>query len=174
MLCPVCSADSDRVIDSRPADGGAAIRRRRECQSCGKRFTTYERVERAARLMVVKRDGTRVPFEVESILRGIQAACGKRPIPEETKESLARTVEEELHREFEREVPSADIGRRVASRLRDVDNVAYIRFASEHYGFKTLEDFKVELRELESRPPTPGHPELFGSGGTTGQSPSPS
>jgi len=165
VICPTCSADSDRVIDSRPADGGAAVRRRRECLTCGKRFTTYERVERAARLMVVKRDGTRVPFEGERILRGVQAACGKRPISEESKECLARAVEEDIHRDFEREVESSEIGRRVASKLRNVDHIAYIRFASEHYGFTTLEEFRAELQELEDRPPAPGHPELFGPPG---------
>ena len=164
VICPTCSADNDRVIDSRAADGGASVRRRRECLACGKRFTTYERAERAAKLMVVKRDGSRVPFEAESILRGVRAACGKRPIAEEAKESLARMVDDEVHREFEREVDSAEIGRRVASKLRNLDHIAYIRFASEHYGFSTLEEFKVELSELENRPPMPGHPELFGDG----------
>lgn len=162
MICPYCTADDDKVIDSRASDGGEAIRRRRICNQCGKRFTTYERVEKTARLMVVKRDGSRVPFDAESILRGVQASCGKRPIAEDVKAELVRSVEDEVHREFDREVPSAEIGRRVAGKLRGVDHIAYIRFASEYYGFGTIEEFREELEELASRPNGPrNHPELF-------------
>ncbi|HMN95569.1 MAG TPA: transcriptional regulator NrdR [Phycisphaerales bacterium] len=164
MICPYCSTDDDKVIDSRASDGGESIRRRRICNACGKRFTTYERVEKTARLMVVKRDGSRVPFDPESILRGVQAACGKRPIPEDAKREVLRAVEDEVHREFEREVASAEIGRRVASKLRGLDQVAYIRFASEYYGFGSLEDFLAEIDELAQRPGPPrNHPELFTS-----------
>lgn len=164
MICPYCSADNDRVIDSRASDAGASIRRRRECVICGKRFTTYERVEKTARLMVVKRDGSRVPFDSERVLRGVQAACGKRPIPEEAKASLAREVEDELHREFDREVESAEIGKRVAARLRRLDQIAYIRFASEHYEFRTLDQFSEELEVLKAQPrDLPNQTELFTS-----------
>src|SRR5690242_12426472 len=104
VICPYCSANDDKVIDSRSSEGGRVIRRRRQCLKCGKRFTTYERVEQTARLIVVKRDGTRVPFSRENILRGVQAACGKRNVSEELKERLVDEVEEELHREFDREV----------------------------------------------------------------------
>ena len=97
MQCPACKADDDKVIDSRPSDDGAVVRRRRECNLCAKRFTTYERLERTARLVVVKRDGTCVPFEIENIMRGIQAACGKRPVPEAAKLHLAQEVDDELH-----------------------------------------------------------------------------
>src|SRR5690606_11180494 len=131
---------------------------------CGKRFTTYERVEKTARLMVVKRDGSRVPFDSERVLRGVQAACGKRPIPEEAKASLAREVEDELHREFDREVESAEIGKRVAARLRRLDQIAYIRFASEHYEFRTLDQFSEELEVLKAQPrDLPNQTELFTS-----------
>lgn len=163
MRCPFCQADKDSVVDSRPSEEGASIRRRRECTACGKRFTTYERAERTERLTVVKKDGSRVAFDTDNVMRGILAACGKRPIPTAAKERIVRDVEDELLREGEREVPSRDIGRRVAEKLRAVDHIAYIRFASEYYQFKTLDEMQHELHDLRTRPtPTPGHPELFG------------
>jgi transcriptional repressor NrdR len=128
------------------------IRRRRECLECSKRFTTYERVERTARLMVVKKDGSRVPFDPEHVLKGVQAACGKRPVPEEAKLRLASETEEQVHREFDREVPSTEIGRRVAAKLREIDEIAYIRYASEYYEFRTLDEFAEELSDLKARP----------------------
>lgn len=162
MICPYCAADNDKVIDSRASDGGLVIRRRRECLGCSKRFTTYERVEKTARLMVIKRDGSRVTFDVTNILKGIQAACGKRPIAEEAKLKLASDVEDELHREYDREVASAEIGRRVAVRLRGLDTIAYIRFASAHYQFNTLEDFEQEVSDLRARPrELPNQTDLF-------------
>lgn len=139
------------MIDSRASDGGKTIRRRRECLECGRRFTTYERVEQTHRLMVIKRDGTREPFEQENVLRGIVAACGKRPIAQEVKEKVAAEVDEELHREYEREVESRAIGERVAAKLRDVDDVAYIRFASEYYQFKNVAELQKELATLAER-----------------------
>ena len=151
MICPYCNANEDKVIDSRGSDGGRVIRRRRECVSCGKRFTTYERMEPTTRLIVVKRDGTRAPFSQENVLAGVRAACGKRPIPEEAKVKLAEEVEEELTREFEREVPSMVVGERVMARLRRLDQVAYVRFASEYYRFE-FADLKQTVEELESRP----------------------
>ena len=112
MLCPYCERDNDRVIDSRASDGAKAVRRRRECQHCNRRFTTFERVEMTSRLMVIKQDGTRVPFDQQKVLKGLQAACGKRPIPEDKKVALVREVEEELIQEFDREVHSKSIGLR--------------------------------------------------------------
>lgn len=152
VICPFCSANDDKVIDSRSSEGGAVIRRRRQCLKCKKRFTTYERVEQTARLVVVKRDGTRVPFARENILRGVQAACGKRIIAEEVKERIVDEVEEELHREFDREVDSRVIGERVMRKLRDVDEVAYIRFASEYLKLGSAGELMAELHELNSRP----------------------
>ena len=152
LICPYCGEDEDKVIDSRASDGGVSVRRRRQCLACGKRFTTYERIEKTARLMVVKKDGSRVPFDGESVLRGLQAACGKRPISEEAKSRIVQETEDEVHREFEREVPSAEIGRRVATRLRDLDAIAYIRYASEYYEFRSLDEFARALTELKSRP----------------------
>jgi transcriptional repressor NrdR len=162
MRCPYCERDKDKVTDSRPSDSGDAIRRRRECLACGKRFTTYERVERTERLMVVKRDGTRIPFDPEKVMRGLAAACGKRPVPADAKERLVREVEEEMHREYEREVPSLAIGKRVADKLREIDHVAYIRFASEYYQFSSAGEFQREIDDLAERPvPEPGQPDLF-------------
>lgn len=150
MRCPFCNADEDRVVDSRAAEAGRVIRRRRECEACHKRFTTYERIATGPRLVVVKRDGARVAFDPEKIYAGVAAACGKRPIPEDVKRAIAGKVEEQLSREFEREVPSRVVGERVMNELREVDEVAYIRFASEYYQFKTLEDLERELQQMSA------------------------
>jgi transcriptional repressor NrdR len=164
VICPYCGAFNDKVIDSRASDGGAVIRRRRECLVCSRRFTTYERVEKTARLMVVKKDGSRVPFNGENILKGVQASCGKRPVSEESKLKLVHDVEEQVQREFDREVPSAEIGKRVAIHLRDLDEVAYVRFAIEHYKLETLDDLAAELSELRERPRNlPNQQPLFGT-----------
>jgi transcriptional repressor NrdR len=152
MICPFCSANDDKVIDSRASDAGHVIRRRRECLKCQRRFTTYERVEQTSRLIVIKKDGTHVPFNRENILRGVQAACGKRAIPEERKQALADQVEEELHREFDREVESRVVGERVMLKLRELDEVAFIRFASEYYQFRGVQDIMAELDKLAKRP----------------------
>ncbi len=152
MICPFCKADDDSVIDSREADGGAAVRRRRECNLCKRRFTTYERVERTERLIVVKRDGTRVLFNADNVMRGIVAACGKRPIAAEMKAALIRGLEDELYRDFEKEVPSSEIGRRVAMRLRALDDIAYLRFASEHEDFRTIDDIAAEVKIVQDTP----------------------
>jgi len=164
VRCPFCGEDEDKVIDSRPSEDGSAIRRRRECLKCQKRFTTYERLERTARLTVIKRDGSRVSFDNGSLLRGLQAACGKRPIAQDAKDRLVQELEDELHRDFDREVESAEIGRRLAARLRDLDPIAYVRFASEHYGFASIEEFAAEMVALQNRPrPLANERELFPS-----------
>jgi transcriptional repressor NrdR len=165
VICPYCTADNDKVIDSRASDGGLVIRRRRECLVCGKRFTTYERVEKTSRLAVVKRDGRRMAFDTQKVLGGVQAACGKRPISEVAKIKIVQEVEDEIHREYDREVPSSEIGRRIASKLRAIDPIAYIRYASEHYDFRTLDDFNQELNELRARPADlPNQQALFPEG----------
>lgn len=162
MLCPYCARDNDKVIDSRPSDAGAAIRRRRECLACGKRFTSYERAEKAARLMVVKRDGRRIAFDPEKVLNSVQAACGKRPIGEDAKQELVHRIDAELHREFEREVPSSEIGRRVAAGLRALDQIAFVRYACEYYKLTSLEDLAKVVDDLQSRPrPVRGESGLF-------------
>jgi transcriptional repressor NrdR len=151
LLCPFCNRDNDKVIDSRASDGGRVIRRRRQCLECKKRFTTYERVEQTAKLVVIKRDGSRVPFARENILKGILAACGKRPIAAEVKERLVDEVEEELHREFDREVKAEVIGDRVMRRLLEVDEVAFLRYASEYHRVGSVEDIRRQLDEIAAR-----------------------
>lgn len=151
VICPYCGVNNDRVIDSRASEAGKVIRRRRQCEACDKRFTTYERVEEVARLLVIKRDGTRVPFNRENIFRGVAAACGKRPVPDAAKQRVVDSVEEEVHREFEREVPSAVIGKLVCDRLRALDEVAYIRFASEYHRFRDLGEMMEQMAELTTR-----------------------
>ncbi|MCA9280777.1 MAG: transcriptional repressor NrdR [Phycisphaeraceae bacterium] len=151
MICPFCGRDHDRVIDSRSSDGGHVVRRRRQCEECSKRFTTYERVEETNRLVVVKRDGTRAPFNRENILKGVQSACGKRAIAEAAKTRLVDEVEEEIHKVYDREVDSRRIGELVASKLRDLDEIAYVRFASEYYQFRNVGDILNQLEELNTR-----------------------
>ena len=131
MRCPYCDKDNDKVLDSRATDGGTVIRRRRRCVMCTKRFTTYERVEQTARISVIKRDGRREPFDRAKVTRSVQIACGKRRIPQERLDALVDQVEEELQREFEREVQARTVGERVMRRLILLDEVAFIRFASE-------------------------------------------
>ncbi len=164
MICPYCSSNKDKVIDSRSTEGGAVIRRRRECLKCDRRYTTYERVEQASRLTVIKKDGTRVPFSRENVLRGVRAACGKRPISEEIKRRVVEEIEDELHSEYEREVSSVVIGERVMFKLRPVDLVAYIRFATEHLQLSTLEEIRAELDTLRERPPDLANQEVLFEG----------
>ena len=150
MRCPFCDADKDqlKVIDSRSCDGGTAIRRRRECVNCAKRFTTYEKIERPVRLMVVKKDGRRVPWDKAKILTGLERACFKRPVPEAEIIRIADEVEDEVFNAHDREVHTDVIGRLVTDRLRRVDQVAYVRFASVYKQFKTLEELVDEARAV--------------------------
>lgn len=151
MICPFCGKDDDKVIDSRSSEGGRVIRRRRQCLKCEKRFTTYERVEETARLSVIKKDGSRVAFNRDNILRGVLSACGKRPIAEGVKLALVDSVEDAIHRTFDREVESRVIGEMVAERLKDLDEIAYVRFASEYYQFRNVGDIMRQLEELNQR-----------------------
>ncbi|MEQ9617384.1 MAG: transcriptional regulator NrdR [Phycisphaerales bacterium] len=151
MICPYCTHNNDKVIDSRASEGGRVIRRRRQCLDCEKRFTTYERIEETNRLIVIKKDGSRVPFSRENIAAGVRAACGKRPIPEEIKLALVDEIEDDLHRVFDREVESRQIGETVANKLRDIDDIAYVRFASEYYEFRNVGDILAKLEELNER-----------------------
>ena len=162
MRCPYCGDHDSKVIDSRASEGGATVRRRRECTDCNARFTTYERVEKTSRLMVIKKDGSRVPFDDQKILSGLQAACGKRPVAEERKLDIVRQVEEVVHREFEREVPSVEIGHHVARLLRETDQIAYVRYSSEYQSFDSIEDVEEVIQELKNIPPAvEGQNELF-------------
>jgi transcriptional repressor NrdR len=146
VRCPVCSSVDDKVVDSRLADDGAAIRRRRECLSCNRRFTTFERLEEAP-LLVVKRSGDRVPFDRAKIVAGVSAAAKNRPVTEAQMEQLAADVEEEM-RLLGTEVASADVGLAVLTQLEELDHVAYLRFASVYKGFEDITDFQREVHLL--------------------------
>jgi transcriptional repressor NrdR len=150
MRCPYCEADKDslKVLDSRTCEGGRAIRRRRQCTRCEKRFTTYERVEETNRLVVVKKDGRRVPWDRQKILTGLERACFKRPVADDELLRIVDEVEEEISHTHDREVPSTVIGTLVSDRLRRLDQVAYVRFASVYRQFKTLEELVHEAQSV--------------------------
>jgi len=148
MKCPFCASTNSRVIDTRDAEGG--IRRRRECDECERRFTTYERVA-PLRLMVVKRDGRREPFDRNKILNGIQIACAKRPVETEAIEELVSGIEQELYHRGTREITSREIGEMVMLGLRKLDDVAYIRFATIYRHFADVDDLAEEIEELVER-----------------------
>ena len=150
MKCPFCGYRDDKVIDSRASSDGKAVRRRRECLKCGKRFTTYEYVEEMS-LRVVKKDGRRQPFDRKKILSGIQKACEKRPIPSERIEDMVSGIEREISKKFEKEVCSQVIGELIMNKLADLDEVAYVRFASVYRQFKDVNHFMAELRNLLKR-----------------------
>ena len=150
MKCPFCGHPEHKVVDSRTGADGAAIRRRRECLACQKRFTTYEHVEEQ-RFMVIKKDGRREPFDRNKLLSGLMKACEKRPVSMDQVEGVADEIEQDLSRHFEREVPSREIGERIMKRLRDLDPVAYVRFASVYREFRDAEQFIRELNEMLAR-----------------------
>ena len=147
MKCPFCGYTESKVIDSRPAEESTTIRRRRECLACQKRFTTYEIIERLP-LVVVKRDGIRQSFDRVKLINGMVRACEKRPVPLQTLEAIADEIEQELQGNLEREVSTVDIGEMVMKRLKDVDVVAYVRFASVYRSFKDINTFMDELSKL--------------------------
>ena len=149
MKCPYCGYSESKVIDSRPADEGSSIRRRRECLSCAKRFTTYETVE-SLPMVVVKKDGSRQSFERGKVLSGMIRACEKRPVPLAELEKIAGEIEQDLQNSMEREISTTDIGEKVMDRLRNVDQVAYVRFASVYRQFKDIDTFMAELNKLLS------------------------
>ena len=147
MKCPFCGYAESKVIDSRPADEGASIRRRRECLACQRRFTTYEVMERLT-LVVVKRDGSRQSFDKVKLINGMVRACEKRPVTLSQLESIADDIEQELQSALEREISTVDIGEMVMARLKTVDEVAYVRFASVYRSFKDINTFMEELSKL--------------------------
>jgi len=149
MKCPFCHADNDKVIDSRASEDGAATRRRRQCNGCKRRYTTYERVERTT-VRVVKKDGTRVPFDRIRLKQGLEKACWKRPISDGDIESVLTEVETYIEANCESEVESRYLGELVMEQLRDLDQVAYVRFASVYREFKDARDFVDELRPMLS------------------------
>jgi transcriptional repressor NrdR len=147
MRCPFCGHDETKVVDSRTSESQDAIRRRRECLACAERFTTYERREEMP-LMIVKRDGTTETFDRAKLMRGLIVACAKRDVAPERLEKLIDDIESELHNTFSYEVDSQQLGDMVLRRLRDLDKVAYVRFASVYKSFQDLDEFTSELREL--------------------------
>jgi len=155
MKCPYCQVDNDRVLDSRGSEDGFAIRRRRECNHCKRRYTTYERVERS-HIKVIKKDGTRVPFDRDRLKQGLEKACWKRPISDAQIEAVVTEIESHVESHFDAEVESRDLGELVMQRLRTLDEVAYVRFASVYRQFKDVRDFVDELQPmLADAPKTP-------------------
>ena len=147
MRCPYCKTDSDKVVDTRSVDESWATRRRRECLKCGRRFTTYERVEESP-LKVIKKDGSRVPFDRAKIRLGIERACGNLPIPAETIDNATAAVENGIFSKYEREVPSELIGTLVMRELASINKVAYVRFASVYREFQEVGEFYNVLEEI--------------------------
>src|SRR4051812_46219869 len=147
MKCPFCNHLEDKVIDSRAAATGDVIRRRRECESCARRFTTYERVEDVLPT-VVKKDGRREPFDRQKLVRGLRTACNKRPVSIERIEAIADAIEREAQESERREIATSELGDRVMRHLREVDDVAYVRFASVYRSFRDIDEFLTELGKL--------------------------
>lgn len=163
MLCPFCKENDDKVIDSRATDSGRSVRRRRECQRCQRRFTTYERIETTVRLSVIKRDGSRVPYDRRQIVEGIRRAAYKRPISAERLDQIVDEIEEGIFAAYGKEISSQTIGERVSDVLRRVDRVAYVRFASVYRQFEDVDDFIDEARDVKERSSrdVPGQKDLF-------------
>jgi transcriptional repressor NrdR len=147
MKCPFCDHEESKVIDSRESKKGLSIRRRRECLSCKRRFTTYEKIEEIP-YMVVKKDGSRQPFDSQKLLRGLLKACEKRPIPISQVEEIVDEIESRLHERAEKEIKASEIGQFVMDRLKELDKVAYVRFASVYREFRDVMEFKQELESL--------------------------
>jgi transcriptional repressor NrdR len=151
VRCPFCKEDQDRVIDSRSSDSGRIIRRRRQCLACEKRFTTYEKIGESFKLYVVKKDNSRVPYDREKIIAGLQKACYKRPVSAEQIQQVADKTEEDVFKNFDKEVSSAFVGESVMKHLRAVDKVAYIRFASVYRQFEDAGELIEEVSEAITR-----------------------
>lgn len=154
MKCPFCLSDNDRVLDSRASQDGFAIRRRRECLGCRRRYTTYERIE-ATTVRIIKKDGSREPFDRAKIKAGLEKACWKRPVSDEQLEAVIAAVETDLEANLESEVESRQVGELVMRQLRKLDEVAFVRFASVYRQFKDVQDFVEELRPMLAEPRRP-------------------
>jgi len=164
MQCPFCGQDNDKVVDSRSSEGGRVVRRRRECIACERRFTTYERPEETLRLTVVKKDGSRVPYERDKVIASLQKACYKRKVTDDQIRQIVDATEEEIFRRFEKAVPSSFIGDTVAERLKKVDKIAYVRFASVYREFTDVGELIEDAQEARQTPSIgPEQKELFGS-----------
>ena len=153
MKCPYCGYEESKVIDSRPADEGASIRRRRECLACNRRFTTYENIEHMP-IVVIKRDGSRQSFDRIKLINGMVRACEKRPVKLSQLEDIADDIEMELQSKIEKETNTVEIGEMVMERIKDLDEVAYVRFASVYRSFKDLNTFMEELSKLLENTPS--------------------
>ena len=149
MKCPYCDAQDSKVLDSRPTEEGASIRRRRECMACKRRFTTYEKIE-GVPIMVIKKDKGREPFDREKLMRGIVKACEKRPVSVEIMENMVSTIENIIQNSLDREITSSRIGDLVMEQLKGIDEVAYVRFASVYRQFKDINTFMDELAKILS------------------------
>ena len=147
MKCPYCDFDTSKVVDSRPIEEGNSIRRRRECENCKKRFTTYEKIEQV-NVMVVKKDGAREFFDREKILKGIIRSCEKRPISIKQMENIVTDIEKEIVNMMQREISSEEIGNLVMDKLKDIDEVSYVRFASVYRQFKDVNSFLDVLKNI--------------------------
>ena len=161
MRCPFCKEDRDKVVDSRSSDSGRIIRRRRQCLACKKRFTTYEKIGESFKLSVVKKDNSRVPYERDKIIAGLQKACYKRPVSAEQIQQMADKVEEDIFRNFDKEVSSSFIGESVIKHLRRFDKVAYIRFASVYRDFNDAGELIEEVSRAIAESEDIGQPKLF-------------
>ncbi len=161
MRCPFCKEDRDRVIDSRSSDGGRVIRRRRQCLMCRRRFTTYEKIGEGSKLYVIKKDNSRVPYDRDKVISGLQKACYKRPVSAEKIQQITDKAEENIFRNFDKEVSSAFVGDSVMKQLRRVDKVAYIRFASVYRDFRDAGELIKEVSQVIKEAEPIGQPTLF-------------
>ena len=152
MQCPFCGQDKDKVVDSRSSEGGQTVRRRRHCLACGRRYTTYERPEGTIRLTVIKKDGSREPYDRQKVIIGLQKACYKRPITDEQLRQIVEAAEEEIFRSFDKELPSSFIGDTLGARLREIDKIAYVRFASVYRNFADVGELIDEAQEVKDAP----------------------
>ena len=172
MQCPFCGNNNDKVVDSRSSEGGRTVRRRRECQDCRRRFTTYERPDDAPRISVTKKDGkTRQPYDRQKIIAGLEKACYKRPVSDDQIRHIVDATEDLIFHRYDKEVPSRSIGDIVGEHLRRVDKVAYIRFASVYRQFQDVGELIDEAEEIRDEPEElPGQRELFAEGEGEGKS----
>jgi transcriptional repressor NrdR len=162
VRCPFCKEDSDKVIDSRSSEGGRVIRRRRKCLACKRRFTTYEKIGESFKLNVVKKDGSRLPYDRDKVLAGLQKACYKRPVSADQIQEIADKIEEDVFKKYDKEVSSKFIGESAMRNIRSVDNVAYIRFASVYREFTDAGEFIDEVTQAINEPNISEQPGLFG------------
>jgi transcriptional repressor NrdR len=152
MQCPFCGKDNDKVVDSRSSEGGRAVRRRRECIACTRRYTTYERPEETIRLTVIKKDDSREPYDRQKIISGLQKACFKRPVTDEQIRHILDLAEEDIFNKYDKEVPSSFIGDAVSMHLREIDKIAYVRFASVYRNFTDVGELIDEARGVKDEP----------------------